>query len=165
MGLRTFPGKFLVRVWNLVVIRAEMLKQHDQTCPNLSTIQWPCMLSAQCLFCTFECSYSSVLRPILLKLHISAQLIESFPTPQYRGRIAASKKNCRSEYARLLHARQAKKVQGCSRGMEKNRKKKVPSFSKRKKSIVSLSVSRPSCLSVRTDLSWIVDFLRSICIQ
>ena len=50
MGLRTFPGKFLVRVWILVAIRAEMSKQHDQTCPNLSTIQWPCTLSAQFLF-------------------------------------------------------------------------------------------------------------------
>ena len=45
MGLRTFPGKFLVRVWSLVAIRAEMSKQDDQTCPNLSTIQWPCTLS------------------------------------------------------------------------------------------------------------------------
>ena len=53
MGLRTFPGKFLVRVWSLVVIRAEMSKQHDQTCPNLSTIQWRCTLSAQCLFLHF----------------------------------------------------------------------------------------------------------------
>ena len=58
----------------------EMSKQHDQTCPNLSTIQWPCTLSVQCLFCTFECSYSSVLRPILLKLHTLTRLIESFPT-------------------------------------------------------------------------------------
>ena len=33
MGLRTFPGKFLVRVWSFVAIRAEMLKQRDQ---NLS---------------------------------------------------------------------------------------------------------------------------------
>ena len=57
MGLRTFPGKLLVRVWSLVAIRAEMSKQHNQTCPNLSTIQWPCTLYAQCLFCTFECSY------------------------------------------------------------------------------------------------------------
>ena len=36
MGLRTFPCKILVRVWSLVAIRAEMSKQHDQTCPNLS---------------------------------------------------------------------------------------------------------------------------------
>ena len=78
MGLRIFPGNFLVRVWSLVAIRAEMLEQHDQTCPNLSTIHWPCMLSAQCLFCTSECSYFSVLRPILLKLHILTRLIESF---------------------------------------------------------------------------------------
>ena len=32
------------------------------------------------IFCTFECSYSSVLRCILLKLHILTRLIESFPT-------------------------------------------------------------------------------------
>ena len=31
------------------------------------------------IFCTFECSYSSVLRPILMKLHILTRLIESFP--------------------------------------------------------------------------------------
>ena len=31
------------------------------------------------IFCTFECSYSSVLRRILLKLHILTRLIESFP--------------------------------------------------------------------------------------
>ena len=34
---------------------------------------------AMSFFCTFECSYSSVLRPILLKLHISSRLFESFP--------------------------------------------------------------------------------------
>ena len=54
MGLRSFPGKILVRVWSLVVIRAEMSKQHEQTCLNLSTIQWPCTLSAQCLFLHFR---------------------------------------------------------------------------------------------------------------
>ena len=32
------------------------------------------------IFCIFECSYSSVLRPILVKLHILTCLIESFPT-------------------------------------------------------------------------------------
>ena len=80
MGLGSFPGKFSVRVWSLVVICAEMSKKHDQTCPNLLTIQWQCTLSSQCLFCTFECSYSSVLRPILLKLHTLIRLIESFPT-------------------------------------------------------------------------------------
>ena len=72
MGLRTFPGNFLVRVWSLVALRAEMSKQHDQTCPNLSTIQWPCTLSAQCLFFTFECSYSSVLRSILLIAYLNS---------------------------------------------------------------------------------------------
>ena len=54
MGLRTVPGKFLVRVWSLVVIRAVMSKQHDQTCPNLPAIQWPCTLSTQCLFLHFR---------------------------------------------------------------------------------------------------------------
>ena len=34
---------------------------------------------AMSFFCTFERSYSSVLRPILLKLHILTRLIESFP--------------------------------------------------------------------------------------
>ena len=53
MGSRNFPGKFLVRVWSLGAIRAEMSKQYDQTCPDLSTIQWPCMLSTQCLFLHF----------------------------------------------------------------------------------------------------------------
>ena len=82
-GLKNLPRQFCsvcVCVWSLVAIRAEMLKQHDQTCPNLSTIQWPYTLSAQCLFRTFECSYSSVLRPILLKLHTLTRLIEIFPT-------------------------------------------------------------------------------------
>ena len=31
------------------------------------------------IFCTFECSYSSVLHRILLKLHILTRLMESFP--------------------------------------------------------------------------------------
>ena len=31
------------------------------------------------IFCTFKCSYSLVLRPILVKLHISARLMERFP--------------------------------------------------------------------------------------
>ena len=50
-----------------------------QTCPDLRTIQWPCTLVSQCHFCTFERSYSSVLHPILVKLHILTRLIESFP--------------------------------------------------------------------------------------
>ena len=36
--------------------------------------------SRNVIFCTFERSYSSVLSPILLKLHILTRLIESFPT-------------------------------------------------------------------------------------
>ena len=35
--------------------------------------------SRNVIFCTFECSYSSVLRPILVKLHILTRLIENFP--------------------------------------------------------------------------------------
>ena len=54
MGLRALPGKFLVRVCSLVAIRAEMSKQHDQTCPNLSTIQWPCTLVSKCHFLHFR---------------------------------------------------------------------------------------------------------------
>ena len=50
-----------------------------QTCPNLFTIQWPCTLVAQFQFPPFEGFYFSVLHRILLKLHILAHLIESFP--------------------------------------------------------------------------------------
>ena len=50
-----------------------------ETCLDLRTIQWLCTL-VYVIFCTFERSYSSVLRPILLKLHILIRLIESFPT-------------------------------------------------------------------------------------
>ena len=35
--------------------------------------------SRNVIFCTFERSYSSVLRPVLLKLHILTRLIDSFP--------------------------------------------------------------------------------------
>ena len=35
--------------------------------------------SRNVIFCTFKCSYSSVLRRILVKLHILIRLIESFP--------------------------------------------------------------------------------------
>ena len=64
-------------------------KQHFTrvlTCPNLSE---PALTSPQysdhvrsshnVIFCTFECSYSSVLRRILVKLHILTRLMESFP--------------------------------------------------------------------------------------
>ena len=54
-----------------------------QTCTNLSepvpkTVTMYAR-RAMSFFCTFECSYSSVLRPILVKLHILTRLIESFP--------------------------------------------------------------------------------------
>ena len=48
-----------------------------QTCPHYSD---HVRSSRNVLFCTFECSYSSVLHPILLKLHILTHLIETFPT-------------------------------------------------------------------------------------
>ena len=38
--------------------------------------------SRNVIFCTFERSYSSVLRPILVELHILTRLIESFPMVQ-----------------------------------------------------------------------------------
>ena len=52
------------------------------TCPDLSgrthnTVTMYARLAV--IFCTFERSYSSVLRPILLKLHILTRLIDSFP--------------------------------------------------------------------------------------
>ena len=47
------------------------------TCLNQSAIEWPCC--AMSFFCTFKCSYSSVLRPIIVKLFILTRLIESFP--------------------------------------------------------------------------------------
>ena len=47
-----------------------------RTCPNQSAIQWPCTPVAQC---TFECSYYSVLRPILVTLPILTRLVEIFP--------------------------------------------------------------------------------------
>ena len=50
-----------------------------QTCPDLRTIQWPCMLVSQSFFCTFKRSYSSAWRPVLVKLHILTRLIKSFP--------------------------------------------------------------------------------------
>ena len=54
-----------------------------QTCPNLSepvrnTVPMYAP-SRIVIFCTFECSYSSVLCPILVKLHSLTRLIESFP--------------------------------------------------------------------------------------
>ena len=56
------------------------------TCSDLSELVWTCpqysdhvRSSCNVIFCTFECSYSLVLRPILVKLHILTRLIESFP--------------------------------------------------------------------------------------
>ena len=48
-----------------------------RTCPQYSDYV---RLSRNVIFCTFESCYSSVLHPILVKLHILTRLIESFPT-------------------------------------------------------------------------------------
>ena len=57
-----------------------------QTCSDLSEPVRTCpqyndhvCSSRHVIFCTFECSYSSVLRPIQLKLHLLTRLIESVP--------------------------------------------------------------------------------------
>ena len=53
-----------------------------QTCRNLSEpVRNTMTMYARraVIFCTFECSYSSVLRCILLKLHLLTRLMESFP--------------------------------------------------------------------------------------
>ena len=56
------------------------------TCPNLSEPVWTSPQysdhvrpSRNVIFCTFECFYSSVLRRILVKLHILTRLMKSFP--------------------------------------------------------------------------------------
>ena len=56
------------------------------TCSDLSRLVWTntqysdhVRSSRNVIFCTFERSYSSVLRPILVKWHILTRLIESFP--------------------------------------------------------------------------------------
>ena len=55
------------------------------TCSDLSRLVWTnaqysdhVLSSRNVIFCTFERSYSSVLRPILVKLHILTRLIDSF---------------------------------------------------------------------------------------
>ena len=56
------------------------------TCSDLSRLVWTyaqysdhVRSSRYVIFCTFERSYSSVLRPILVKLHILTRPIDSFP--------------------------------------------------------------------------------------
>ena len=66
-----------------LTVEEKYLFTHFPTCPNLSgpvhitvTVYAPCTMS---YFCTFKFSYSLVLRPIQLKLHILTRLIQSFP--------------------------------------------------------------------------------------
>ena len=63
--------------------RASHLFWLVQTCPNLSKpVHNTVIVYARraVIFCTFESSCSSVLRPILPKLHSFTRLIKSFPT-------------------------------------------------------------------------------------
>ena len=81
MGLRTFPGKFSVCVcevwWQSVQRCRNSITKPVRTCPQYSD---HVRSLRNAFFCTFECSYSSALRSILLKLHTLTRLIESFPT-------------------------------------------------------------------------------------
>ena len=62
-----------IRVWKTQIVL--------HTCPDLFAPQWRCQLVAQFQFSRFKICYLSVLRCILLKLHILGRLIKSFPTP------------------------------------------------------------------------------------
>ena len=81
------------------------LSEPVSTCPQYSD---HVRSSCNAIFCTFECSYSSVLRPILLKLHILTRLIKSFPTLYGQG--AVWKQKSRSLQEPMLKDRQWKKV-------------------------------------------------------
>ena len=67
--------------WGKIVLHTcSDLSRLVGTCLNQSATSDRVRSSRNVIFCTFECSYSSVLRPILLKMHILTRLIESFPT-------------------------------------------------------------------------------------
>ena len=61
---------------NIVLHTCSDLFEPVQTCPQYSD---HVRSSRKVIFCTFERSYSSFLRPILLKLNILTRQIESFP--------------------------------------------------------------------------------------
>ena len=67
----------------IVLHTSSDLSKPVRTCPNLSEPVHNTVTMyarrAMSFFCTFECSYSSVLRPILPNIHILTCLIESFP--------------------------------------------------------------------------------------
>ena len=81
MGLRTFPRNFFSAC---VKFGGNPCRDFETAWPNLSEPVHNTVTMyarrAMSFFCTFECSYSSALHLILLKLHISAHLMESFPT-------------------------------------------------------------------------------------
>ena len=81
-GLKNRPRQIfsvcVCEVWWQSVQRCQnSMTKPVRTCPQYSD-HVRCLRNA--FFCTFECSYFSVLRPILLKLHTLTHLIESFPT-------------------------------------------------------------------------------------
>ena len=72
------------QIWRAWDSRLRKIVLH--TCSDLSRLVWTyaqhsdlVRSSRNVIFCTFERSYSSVLRPILVKLHILTRLMKSFP--------------------------------------------------------------------------------------
>ena len=70
-------GQRATHGWGKIVVHTcSDLSEPVRTSPQYSDHVRP---SNNVIFCTFKYSYSSVLRPILLKLHILTRLIDSFP--------------------------------------------------------------------------------------
>ena len=93
-GLRGGPNLDSVRL----EVEEKLIFTPFLTCPNLPEPVRTCpqysdhaRLLHNVIFCTFKCSYSSVLRPILVKIHIRTRLIENFPMT-YRWRWCAEEK-------------------------------------------------------------------------
>ena len=70
-------GKRTTHGWDKIALHTcSDLSKPVRTCPQYhDNVRW----SRDVFFSTFGCSYSSVLRPILVQLHILTRLIESFP--------------------------------------------------------------------------------------
>ena len=69
-------GELATHGWGKIVLHTcfdllKAVKTCSQYCDHVRS-------SRNIIYCTFECSYFSVLRPVLLKLHILSRLIESF---------------------------------------------------------------------------------------